>query len=270
MLFRQRKPRPPLSRFVEHLWFYRDLQVKHRREKLLPDAAMEFIIDLTDSPKKLFNGTTTEFRTYRNAWISGMHRRFIVIGAENKSSMIGAHFRTGGAAPFFRFPLSELAGDVVELDLIFKREILALRERILETDDIDTKFDLFEAYLISKAERLEPDRAVSAALAHLRSFPVMPLREVASTLGVTHKEMISRFDCRVGLTPKAMSRVMRFQRALQKAYVASGDPDWSDLALDCGYYDQAHLIHEFQAFAGATPGEYLRNRTEYPNYLYID
>jgi hypothetical protein len=134
MLFRLRKPRPPLSHFVEHVWFYRDLQVGHRREKLLPDAAMEFIIDLTDSPKKLFNGTTTQFRTYRNAWISGMHRRFLVIGAENKSSMIGAHFHAGGAAPFFRFPLSELAGDVVELDLIFKREILALRDRILETD----------------------------------------------------------------------------------------------------------------------------------------
>ena len=67
---------------------------------------------------------------YRRCWISGMQRKYIVIGAEPGSSMMGVHFRTGGAAPFFGFPISELAGEVVELDLIWKREILALREQL--------------------------------------------------------------------------------------------------------------------------------------------
>jgi AraC-like DNA-binding protein len=184
--------------------------------------------------------------------------------------MMGAHFRTGGAAPFFGFPISELTAHVVELDLIWKREILCLREQLIEAGTVDAKFDLLEAYLIGKAEsRLEPDKTMAAALATLHSWPVIPVRELASRLGLSHKQMIARFDCRVGLTPKLTSRILRFRKSLAAAHSIQV-PDWSDLAAACGYYDQAHFIHEFQQFAGMTPAEYHRNRTEYPHYIPVD
>ncbi len=272
MIFRSHVPSPPLSHFVEFLWYYRDLQVNHTKERLIPDAAMELIIDLTETPKRLYNGhDTSRFTHYRHCWISGMHRQYIVIGAETGSSMMGAHFRAGGAAPFFGFPISELAGAVVELDLIWKREVLALRERLLETPGVEEKFRLLERYLLGKAEsRCEPDRMVNAALRTLRSWPVMSLKGLAGQLGMSQRQMIARFDARVGLTPKVMSRVFRLQKALRAVHTAKDQIDWPDLALDHGYYDQAHLIHEFQEFAGVTPAYYARHRTEYPNYLYVD
>jgi len=55
MIYRLRVPRPPLSFFVENLWFYQDLAVDHTGEKLLPDASMELIIDLGEGPKKLYD-----------------------------------------------------------------------------------------------------------------------------------------------------------------------------------------------------------------------
>ncbi|HEY7616139.1 MAG TPA: helix-turn-helix domain-containing protein [Terriglobales bacterium] len=272
MIYRLRVPQPPLSYFVENLWLYQDLEVNHSKEKLLPDAAMELIIDLGEGAKKLYDRRGLNCcSNYHRCWISGVQRQFLVIGTEQGSSMMGAHFRTGGAAPFFRFPVSELAGSVVELDLIWKREILALREQLLEAPSIDVKFNLLEAYLIAKAEsRLEPDKTISAALATMRSWPVMPLGELASRLGLSHKQMIARFDCRVGMTPKLTSRLIRFQGALASVSRAKSAPEWSELALDCGYYDQAHFIHEFQEFAGMTPAEYSRKRTEYPNYVMVE
>jgi AraC-like DNA-binding protein len=271
MIFRVRVPGAPLSYFVENLWFYQDLEVDHCKEKLLPDASMELIIDLSEGPKKLYDRRDrTTFTGYNRCWVNGMQRQYLIIGTEPGSSMMGAHFRTGGAAPFFGFPLSELAGHVVELDLIWKREILALREQLLEAPGIDAKFDLLEGYLIAKAQsRLAPDTTIAAALHTLRAWPVMPVRELATRLGLSHKQMISRFDCRVGLTPKQTSRILRFRQALGVAYHASST-DWSDLAAGCGYYDQAHMIHDFQEFAGMTPAEYRRNRTEYPNYIYVE
>jgi AraC-like DNA-binding protein len=271
MIYRLRVPRPPLSCFVENLWFYEDLEVDHAKEKLLPDAAIELIIDLGEGPKKLYDRRNPlQYTDYNRCWISGMQRQYLVIGTQKGSSMMGAHFRTGGAAPFFGFPLSELTASVVELDLIWKREILALREQLLETPGIDAKFDLLEAFLLAKAQpRLEPDKTIAAALSTLHSWPVIPLRELASRLGVTHKGMIARFDCRVGLTPKQTSRIFRFRASLNAAFNASS-PDWSDLAAACGYYDQAHMIHEFQYFAGMTPAAYQRNRTEYPHYVAVD
>src|SRR5215472_7505784 len=272
MIYRLRVPGPPLSYFVENLWFYRDLDLGHTREKLLPDASMELIIDLGEGPKKLYDrDQQTRHANYNRCWISGMQRKYIVIGAETGSSMMGVHFRTGGAAPFFGFPISELSGEVVELDLIWKREILALRDQLLETPSIDGKFDLLQAYLVRKAQsRLEPDRTVSAALAALGSWPVVGLRDLSSHLGMSHKQLLARFDCRVGLTPKFTSRLIRFRRTLNAICEVPPSPDWADLAVDCGYYDQAHLIHEFQEFGSMTPAEYQRGHSEYPLYVHLD
>jgi AraC-like DNA-binding protein len=270
VIYRLRVPDAPLSYFVENLWFYQDLEVDHTREKLLPDASMELIIDLGEGAKKLYDRDGLGYTGYNRCWVNGMQPQYLVIGAERGASMMGAHFRTGGAAPFFEFPLSELASQVVELDLIWKREILALREQLLETEAIDAKFDLLENYLMTKAQsRLEPDTTIAAALNALRSWPVMPVRELASRLGLSHKQIIARFDCRVGLAPKQTSRIFRFRNSLAAASNAAS-PDWSSLAADCGYYDQAHMIHEFQQFAGMTPVEYQRNRTIYPHYVALD
>jgi AraC-like DNA-binding protein len=271
MIYLTRVPAAPLSYFVEQLWLYENLETDHAKEKLLPDASMELIIDLGEGPKRLYDNRNLEcFSGYNRCWVSGMQHQFIVLGVEQGSSMMGAHFRTGGAAPFFCFPLSELSRSVVELDLIWKREILALREQLLETPSPEEKFDLLEAYLIVKAQsRLEPDLTVSAALQTLRSWPVLSLRELASRLGLSHKQMLARFDCRVGMTPKLTSRIFRFQKALVAANHVKTTPDWSDLAVDCGYYDQAHLIHEFRQLAGLTPSEYLRGRTDFPQYVAV-
>ena len=256
---------------MENLWFYQDLEVNHTKEKLLPDASVELIIDLGDGPKKLYDRQDIlRYTGYHRCWISGMQNRYIVIGAEKGSSMMGVHFRTGGAAPFFGFPMSELTAQVVELDLIWKREILLVREQLLEAQTIDARFDRLEAYLIGKARsRLEPDKTIAAALDTLQSWPVIPLRELAFRLGLSHKQMISRFESRVGLTPKLTSRVLRFRRSLTAAYTVPA-PDWSDVAVACGYYDQAHFIHEFQQFAGMTPADYHRNRSEYQHYIPLD
>jgi AraC-like DNA-binding protein len=64
----------------------------------------------------------------------------------------------------------------------------------------------------------------------------------------------------VGLTPKQYGRVRRFQQA-RKLSASLDAPDWTEIAYVCGYADQSHLIHDFQAFAGHSPGAYHRGAT---------
>jgi AraC-like DNA-binding protein len=272
MIYRTRVPRPPLSQFVELLWFYEGMDADGTKQKLLPDASMELVIDLGEGPKRLYdNRDLSRYKEFSHCWISGLHTQFIVLGVEKGASMMGAHFRTGGGAPFFRFPVSELSGSVVELDLIWKREILALREQLLEAATVDQKFDLVESFLCTKARsHLQQDPTISEALQILRSWPVMPLRDLAARLGLTHRQMLASFDCRVGVTPKVASRIFRFQKTLLAIATKKTPPDWVEVALDCGYYDQPHLIHEFQQLAGLTPGDYLRSRTDFPLYVALD
>lgn len=273
MLVSTRIPGLPLSTYVESLWFYQDLEVDHAKERMLPDGGMGLVIDLGDPPKKLYDRhDLRRYTHYRRCWVSGMQRSYIVFGAEPGSSMIGARFRPGGAAALFDFPLSELSGEVVELDLIWKDVILSLREQLVEASGAEAKFDLLERFLIDRIRaRPSPDRAIHMALARLRSWPVLRLRGLAAELGLSHKQMISRFASGVGLTPKLVSRLFRFRRTLLAVHAAGDEPvDWVGLAQDHGYFDQAHLIHEFQEFSGVTPTAYAAARTQYPFYLHLD
>ena len=78
--------------------------------------------------------------------------------------------------------------------------------------------------------------------------------------GLSHRRFNEIFRNEVGVSAKRFSRVQRFQQAIQ--YVESHDQvDWADVAIGCEFYDQAHLIHEFQRHGNMTPGEYLKRRT---------
>jgi AraC-like DNA-binding protein len=70
----------------------------------------------------------------------------------------------------------------------------------------------------------------------------------------------------VGLAPKVFCRVRRFQRVLRMLHKTT-QVDWADVALECGYYDQAHFIHDFQSFCGLTPSAYLAAATPHLNHV---
>jgi transcriptional regulator GlxA family with amidase domain len=88
---------------------------------------------------------------------------------------------------------------------------------------------------------------------------------------LSQRRFIQRFAAEVGMTPKLYCRVRRFQRvrALVRNVPA---PDWARVAVEWGYFDQSHLIHDFQAFSGLSPVEYCRRRSEQalPNHFHVD
>src|SRR5947207_9862900 len=113
-------PAPPLSQYVDFCWYYVDLSPDHDREHVLPDGTFELIVNLQETPRKLFHGANSAtYDAFEQGWISGAHSKFLVIDALPRSSMIGVHFKPGGAAAFLGVPGDELAGQVVELDAVW-------------------------------------------------------------------------------------------------------------------------------------------------------
>ena len=89
---------------------------------------------------------------------------------------------------------------------------------------------------------------------------------VTEQIGISPKRFISIFSQEVGLTPKLFCRIRRFQDTLQR--IKSGRQiDWAEIALSGGYFDQAHFIHDFQAFSGLNPSTYLRHQGEHLNHV---
>ena len=85
-------------------------------------------------------------------------------------------------------------------------------------------------------------------------------------MGISHKHFIAQFRAVVGLTPKRFCRIRRFQQVLAEVEARQA-VKWADLACACGYYDQAHFVHDFQGFSGLNPSAYLTQRGEYLNFV---
>ena len=90
-----------------------------------------------------------------------------------------------------------------------------------------------------------------------RSAGNVAVSTLAAKLGCSRKHLIARFRDQVGLPPKLLARILRFQRVLRRIDAAPTLPRWADVAADCGYFDQAHLIREFREFSGSTPSDFL-------------
>ena len=275
MIFCRYVPIEPLARFIDFFWFYDDYHPTHRREHVLPDGTFELVIDLRETPRKLFDREDgNRYTSFRRGWMSGTHSEYLIIDALPGSSMIGAHFKAGGATAFLGLPADELRDQVVELDAVWPGAAWELRERLLHANGPKAKFHLLEQFLLSLLRRNKSDATsqsrISWALERFLEAPhALTIRAVADRLGMSHKHFIEQFRRQVGLTPKLFCRVQRFQQVLSK--IASRQSvEWADIACACGYFDQAHFVHDFQAFAGLNPTTYLSYQIEYPNFVPID
>src|SRR3989344_4321674 len=268
MVFRDYTPSYPLSNYVENIIYYEGYSAEHSVDKLLPDGSISIIIDMEDTPKKLYrNENFNHFTEYRESYISGQHREFMHIDAQ-VSSMMVIRFHIGGAWKFFDFPMSDLNDKVQQLENYYGESIGIVRKKIISENDIDAKFLLIEKYLLEKIRNnVEENPALTTAIKELTNnhYP-LTTKNLAQKAGISQKHLINLFDKKVGLTPKALARIFRFQKVIQKIEETK-KIDWTELAYECGYYDQSHFIKDFYAFCGIKPSDYPNQRGEFLNYL---
>jgi AraC-like DNA-binding protein len=272
MLYLTHIPGPPLNEFIELLWFYDGFPARaHKKERLMPDGSVELVINLKQDEARIYDRDDLEkCERMPGTLLCGPHSNFFVIDTAEQDSVIGIHFKPGGAFPFFKSPASELHNLHVSLEDLWGAEAGLLRERLLETSTPREKLQVLEECLLARAFKpLERHRAVNFALALFRNIHTAPaISQVSDQIGISSRRFIQLFSDQVGLTPKLFCRVRRFQRVLQAIY-KGGELDWVDLAAGCGYFDQAHFIHDFNAFSGMNPTTYRAVKTEHVNHVPI-
>ena len=275
MIFCRHTPAEPLARYVDWFWFYQDLFPAHRREHVLPDGTFELIIDLREEPRRLFDREKPGCETvFRRGWLSGTHSKYIIIDALPGSSMIGVHFKPGGAAAIVGIPAGELRDQVVELEAIWSARAAELREQLLAAPGARAKFHVLERFLVGELARRASDarqqrRVFWAVEQFVARAEVTSIRAVVDQLGVSHKQFIADFRRHVGLTPKLFCRIQRFQQVLAEIQ-SRRRVEWADVACSCGYFDQAHFVHDFQAFSGLNPSTYRSRNVEHANFVPVD
>jgi AraC-like DNA-binding protein len=160
-------------------------------------------------------------------------------------------------------PASELADAHVDLEALWGTSAIELRERLCVAKTPAERFDLLERTLVAHLfQPLERHYAVRFALdAFGRTDSGLGIRDVARDAGLSQRRFSQLFTREVGMSPKLFYRVQRFRQALETVRHAA-EPNWAQVAVDCGYYDQSHLIHDFRFFSNLSPTEYVRRRSE--------
>jgi AraC-like DNA-binding protein len=261
MLYRAYRPASPLADFIEDIWFYDNYKPTHLRERILPSGTIELVINLRDDELRIYDRAGPGVcERFSGAIVSGTYEQFFVIDTAEEASLLGVHFKSGGAFPFFGLPVSDLVDTHVDLETLWGQSARELRDRLRAATTPLAKFHVIEMALLARLPaHVSHHGAVRFALDTFGRSSPTTLRALCEHIGLSQRRFIEVFKAEVGLTPKVFQRVQRFQRLLDLVRRAAS-PNWSELAVDCGFFDQSHLIRDFVEFSGFSPAEFSRHQ----------
>jgi AraC-like DNA-binding protein len=262
MLFRSYVPRAPLCTFVDNFWLYEDYTGEHQRERILPTGTFEMVFNLREDELRIYGPSDPdECRRFAGAAVSGPYAGSFMSDTAEEAAILGVHFKPGGAFAVLGLPAGELTNAHVDLRTLWGPAAPTLRERLCALTKPVERFRLVEQALL---ERLAGSPARHGAvrvgldvltLTHGRAR----VRDIARTVDLSQRRFIEVFAAEVGLTPKLFGRVQRFQHAVASSRNAT-KVDWAQLAVECGYFDQSHLVHEFVEFSGVGPADFRQRQ----------
>ncbi len=268
MLVRKR-PSGPLIPYVDCLWYSERGELPHTRERCLPTGCADIVVPLLQNHLVRYEREhDTHARRLRGAIAQGPFDRFGLRGTEGPSAVVGVHFTPGGAAAFFGNALPGLRNRTELLEDLWGSAARDLRERLLAAGSPQSALQVLHECLLQRLQAgARPDPLAAFAIGAFRRDPARARVEpVQRASGCTPAQFIRRFEQAVGLTPKRYARVLRFGTLLP-SLVRRGPRDWAQIAAGAGYFDQSHLIREFQQFAGMAPGAYAPVQADQPTHV---
>ena len=214
-------------------------------QRILPDGCAELILNFADPVIQETGGPVRQPALMFVGQITGPFD----IRPTGRVDLLGVRFRPGGAAALVPVPQHELVDRSVALEEVAKAASARLAPVFDATDPAP------RAGLVSEALRdsLESGQTTIAesADAIVRAWGMIPVGVLASGAGIGMRQLERRFLEEVGMTPKRLARISRFQRVF---HAMERQPSgWTQVAMDCGYYDSSHLVRDFHEFAGDAP-----------------
>lgn len=258
-------------------WYsgYRQADVPPMRHRGLPSPYLTLILTLDDPLTVIAHPDPEQTPADFRLLLGGLHTAPALITHDGRQSGVQIALSPLGARAVLGIPAGELAETDVAADDVLGRDIVNAHEQLRAAEDWPQRFAVVDDWLAKRAAKSEAP--IPAELTHawrllLRSGGTLPIADLAEQLGWSARRLSGRFTTEFGLTPKAAARVIRFDRTRRRltdrarggpvdVWPDAGDRRGSlglaDLAVEAGYYDQAHMDREFNALAGCPPVTWL-------------
>ncbi len=251
MRYREFYPQHPLSRFVECFWTLEAEATSDpgQPERILPDGCTELILNF-GAKFSQHEGANRSIQPKH--FLVGQMTGPILISPTGAVELIGIRFHPGGTFPFFRVPMYELTDKVTELGSLASNLERDLLNATASLESMSDRVAAIESLLLSYVMQCKHDSWLLGLAANVvASGGLVSVDQLANEAGISSRQLERRFLREVGLGPKMLSRILRFQQVFRA--VEKCDGAWAPVAVECGYYDQAHLIRDFNQFAQQTP-----------------
>jgi AraC-like DNA-binding protein len=189
-----------------------------------------------------------------SSFVAGLHGEHALTEHDGVQHGLQVNLTPLGAFQLFGPPERGVPGQVADLADVLGREAPLLVERVYEENGWEARFALLDSLLAKRlADRLPASPDVAWAWRRLTETDGrVRIAELTEELRCSHRHLTTRFREQLGLPPKAFAQILRFDRAVRRLR-REGGGSLTQVAHECGYYDQAHFNRDFRRFAGSTP-----------------
>jgi AraC-like DNA-binding protein len=241
--YREYAPSAALANYVECYWSRGGFPDVPGTPRVLPDGCIDILFEFASGQGR--------------AYVIGPMTRALVIGNTRPDQYVGVRFRPGGAFAFFDLPMHALTDARIELADVWQ-DAAELEESVNDSVSVSRQVQLLDQMLCARLSSIRPlDQQIQLAISSLKSSSgLIPIDTLSSGLGITRQHLNRKFQAHIGLNSKTFARIVRMHHLLATARNLI-QVDWCMLALETGYYDQAHMIDDFRDLCGISPARYL-------------
>jgi len=248
-----------LTRFVRFFWVF-EMDLLPGQEyvyRSMADSCTEIVFHYKGNFEEL---TDTGLTSQPNALLHAQSHQYKRFLTRESFGIFGAFLYPYVIPYLFNLSSYEAVGQIADLKLLCGNKGRILEEQMMLAADNLERVAVFSKFLHQKLCDKQPeDRVANCVKRILLSDSTLPVKDLANHANLSVRQLERTFKDYVGLSPKLFSRIVRFHSAL-KQYNSSGT--LTEIAYDCGYYDQSHFIHDFKQFSGYHPKQYFFGKPE--------
>jgi AraC-like DNA-binding protein len=248
-------PHQLLEDTVKCFWIHEGTYPSESKQDITPDGCVELIFNF-GSPYRLL--TTDPPTALPPAIIVGFQDKTLPILLHGTIQVVAARLFAWGAMALLQDHVDTLTNEVTALGAPWDALIELLKSRVA-LGEYEQAAKVLEEFLLQRAILRKYDLELIQTAAKLLHHTKGECRiaDLADYCQVSVRQLERGFRRVIGTSPKVFARTVRFEQA-QRRLMFDPDADLTQLAYECGYFDQAHFIKDFKAFAGKTPSEHAR------------
>ncbi len=268
MEYQQYDPGPLLAEYIKCYWnLDGGPDSSHNKERIFPDGCAELLFEYGDLFKKY---TGEHYQIQPRSSIHGQLESYIELENVGRVGIFAVRFKPYGLKPFVRMGGHEFTGRNVSVQDVWGKDGSELEDRMLNARNVRERIAIVETFLMGKLHLPYEQKMMMHCIHLLRTVKgSMAIDRLTSDCNISRRQLERRFVDHVGISPKLLSRIIRFQNTVQ--LLEQGNfTSLTALGFEAGFYDQAHFIKDFKEFTGLNPRQYFAEHLEMTKFFLVE